>query len=67
MNRFVIKSQTTTFCLMESEQTAIVEPVVAMCREIKAWAKGSDVKKMKNPWEARASTLLLTLTAAFTS
>ena len=49
MNRFVIKSQTTTFCLMESEQTAIVEPVVAMCREIKAWAKGSDVKKMKNP------------------
>lgn len=53
MNRFVIKSQTTTFCLMESEQTAIVEPVVAMCREIKAWAKGSDVKKMKNPWASK--------------
>ena len=53
MNRFVIKSQTTTFCLMESEQTAIVEPVVAMCRELKAWAKGSDVKKMKNPWASK--------------
>ena len=53
MNRFVIKSQTTTFCLMESEQTAMVEPIVAMCREIKAWAKGGDVKKMKNPWASK--------------
>ena len=53
MNRFVIKSQTTTFCLMESEQIAMVEPIVAMCREIKAWAKGGDVKKMKNPWASK--------------
>lgn len=49
MNKFVMKSQTTTFCVMESEQNVMVEPVVAMCREIKAWAKGGDAKIMKNP------------------
>lgn len=26
------------------------EPVLAMCREIQAWAKGGDVKSTKNPW-----------------
>ena len=50
MNHFVMKSQTVSFCVMESEEVTMVEPIKAMCREIKAWAKGGDVKSMKNPW-----------------
>lgn len=50
MNNFVMKSDTTTFCVMESDPNAIVEPVMAMIREFKAWAKGGDAKLMKNPW-----------------
>ena len=50
MSDFVMKSQTTSFCVMESKQETMVEPISAMCREIKAWAKGADVKIMVNPW-----------------
>lgn len=50
MNNFVMKSDTTTFCLMESEDNTIVEPIMSMIREFKAWAKGGDAKMMKNPW-----------------
>ena len=50
MNHFVVKSQMVSFCVMESEEVTMVEPIKAMCREIKAWAKGGDVKSMKNPW-----------------
>lgn len=53
MNHFAMKSQTTSFCVMESAHQAMVEPVLAMCREVKAWAKGGDVKVMKNPWTAK--------------
>ena len=50
MNNFVMKSDTTTFCLMESENNTMVEPIMSMIREFKAWAKGGDAKMMKNPW-----------------
>ena len=50
MNNFVIKSDTTTFCVMESDDNAIVDPIMSMIREFKAWAKGDDAKIMKNPW-----------------
>ena len=50
MNNFVMKSDCTTFCVMESEDSTIVEPVMSMIREFKAWAKGDDAKIMKNPW-----------------
>ena len=50
MNHFIMKSNTTTCCVMESEQNAIAQPVMAMIREFKAWAKGGDAKIMKNPW-----------------
>ena len=50
MSDFVMKSQTTSFCVMESKQETMVEPISAMCREIKAWAKGAEVKIMVNPW-----------------
>lgn len=52
LSNFVMKSATTTFCVMESSSNVIVEPVMAMIREVKAWAKGSDAKIMKNPWAA---------------
>ena len=50
MNNFVIKSDTTTFCVMESDDNAIVDPIMSMIREFKAWAKGGDAKIMRNPW-----------------
>ena len=50
MNNFVMKSDTTTFCVMESDDNAIVDPIMSMIREFKAWAKGDDAKIMKNPW-----------------
>ena len=50
MNHFIMKSDTTTFCVMESEPNAIAQPAMAMIREFKAWAKGGDAKIMKNPW-----------------
>ena len=50
MNNFVMKSDTTTLCVMESENNTVVEPIMSMIREFKAWAKGDDAKIMKNPW-----------------
>ncbi len=50
MNRFVIKSQTTTFCLMETGEHRLVEPVKAIIRDINAWTKGGAAKTMKNPY-----------------
>ena len=50
MNNFVTKSDATTFCVMESGSNTIIDPVMAMIREFKAWAKGDDAKIMKNPW-----------------
>lgn len=50
VSHFAMKSQTTSFCVMESEQGGMIEPIVAMCREINAWAKGSEMKIMRNPW-----------------
>ena len=53
MNSFVMKGSMTSFCIMESEENMLVEPITAMCREVNAWAKGADVKTMKNPWAAQ--------------
>ena len=53
LHNFVMKSQTTTFCVMESEDNVIVEPIKAIVREVKAWAKGSDAKIMKNPYASK--------------
>ena len=50
MSRFVTKSATTTFCLMESEKHTIAEPIKAIVREMNAWAKGGATKVMKNPY-----------------
>ena len=50
MNNFVMKGQTTMFCIMESQRDVMIEPIKAMVREIKAWAKGADAKIMKNPY-----------------
>ena len=50
MSRFVVKSQTTTFCMMQSEEQRLVEPVKAIIRDINAWAKGGAAKMMKNPY-----------------
>jgi hypothetical protein len=50
LNNFVMKGQTTTFCIMESQNNVVIEPIKAMVREINAWAKGSDAKIMKNPF-----------------
>lgn len=50
MNSFVMKGSTTTFCVVESEVNSIIEPITAMCREVNAWAKGGNVKIMKNAW-----------------
>lgn len=50
MTRFAAKSLTTSFCVLESKRNIMPEPVLAMCREIQAWAKGGDVKSTKNPW-----------------
>ena len=48
-----MKSDCTTFCVMESEDSTIVEPVMSMIREFTAWAKGDDAKIMKNPWASK--------------
>ncbi len=53
LNRFIMKSQTTSFCVMESEQRVMIDPIVSICREINAWAKGNDVKKVKNHWASK--------------
>ena len=53
MGNFVSKSQTTTFCVMESNTNLMVEPIKAMVREMKAWAKGADAKIMQNPYASR--------------
>lgn len=53
MNEFVMKGQTTTFCVMESEQSTMVQPIVSMVRDIKAWARANDAKIMKNPWASK--------------
>lgn len=50
MNHFILKSSTTSFCIMESGPGIMMEPVSAICRDIKAWAKGGDVRIMTNPW-----------------
>ncbi len=49
MSNFVTKSDTTTFCVSQSEERPIVEPVMEMIREFKAWAKGDEAKIIKNP------------------
>ena len=53
MNNFVIKGQTTTFCITESQDNVVIEPIKAMVREIKAWAKGSEARIMKNPFTGK--------------
>lgn len=50
MSKFVMKSASTTFCLMESEDNMIIEPIMSMLRELKAWTIGDNLKHMKNPW-----------------
>jgi hypothetical protein len=49
MNNFVLKGQTTTFCVMESEDATMPDPVMSMVREISAWTKADKPKIMKNP------------------
>ena len=49
MSNFVSKSDTTTFCVCQSEEKPIVEPVMEMIREFKAWAKGGESKIIMNP------------------
>lgn len=39
MSHFVMKSHYTSFCILKSKQDNISEPIKAICREIKAWAK----------------------------
>lgn len=50
MQEFVIKGQTTTFCVMESEHNTMLKPIVSMIRDIKAWARANDAKIVKNSW-----------------
>ena len=50
MNSFVMKGQTTSFCIVESGNNVVPEPIVAMCREMRAWARKGNVKIAKNPW-----------------
>lgn len=51
MSRFIIKSETTSFCIMKSSETeTIEEPIIAICREINAWAKGGNIKIIDNQW-----------------
>lgn len=50
MQEFVMKSQTTTFCVMESENQLMIQPIVSMVRDIKAWARANDAKIVKNSW-----------------
>ena len=50
MSHFVMKSHYTSFCILKSKQDNISEPIKAICREIKAWAKGDDIKTISNPW-----------------
>ena len=50
MNHFVIKGQSTAFCVMESTSQIMEEPIKAMVREVQAWAKRSGAKIMRNPF-----------------
>lgn len=50
MSRFAAKSATTTFCVTESENHTLAEPVKAIVREMNAWPKGGGAKVMKNPY-----------------
>lgn len=51
MNSFVLKGSKTTFCISETEENLIVEPIKAIAREIQAWAKGGVIQIIKNPYK----------------
>ena len=50
MHNFVMKSQTTSFCVTESNSSIMLEPVKSMVREIQAWTKADKATIVKNPY-----------------
>lgn len=50
MSYFVTKGQSTTFCVTESDNDVINEPIMSMIRDMKAWTR--DATHMKNPYVA---------------
>lgn len=48
LSSFVMKSLTTAFCVLESKQNSMINPIPSMVREMNAWAKGGCAKITKN-------------------
>lgn len=49
MRDFVIKGQTTSFCILGSSDELPTEPIRSICRELAAWTKGDVVRMANNP------------------
>ena len=47
---FVQKSSSIRFCLVQSTDASIPDPIMSIIREIGAWAKGDKIKTLKNAW-----------------
>ena len=50
LHDFVIKSQTTNFCITESGPATINEPIKSMVRDMQAWTMAGNPKIVKNPY-----------------
>ena len=50
LHDFVIKSQTTNFCITESKSATLNEPIKSMVREMEAWTLAEKAKIVKNPY-----------------
>lgn len=48
LDYFISRGSLTDFCIIESEQRTMPEPIKEMGRNIKAWAKG--LKRIQNPY-----------------
>jgi DEAD/DEAH box helicase domain-containing protein len=50
IHNFLPNAENTDFCLTESSEAQITEPIMMMMRKIEAWA-GKGIKKMDNPYK----------------